>query len=331
MIYTHLTINNSEIQNYLQSQSWLQDGETVDVVEVPGEGNMNFTARVVTSIRTFIIKQSRPYVEKYPQVPAPEDRIQSEATFYQLVQTDEVLSSQTPSILESDVENNVLLLEDLGAASDFTHLYKAGTKIDKIDLTAIVSFIARLHQQFKVDHSPLVIHNREMRKLNHEHIFHYPFIMDNGLDLDNITPGLAEVAMNYKTDTALKSKIEELGQRYLADGDTLLHGDYFPGSWLKTNSGIYIIDPEFCFFGFPEFEVGVLLAHLMMADQNQATIDAAIKLYQTEAPLDVDLCLACAGVEVMRRLLGLAQLPLNLDLNRKTQLLKQAYQYINLK
>jgi 5-methylthioribose kinase len=39
----------------------------------------------------------------------------------------------------------------------------------------------------------------------------------------------------------------------------------FPGSWLKAADGLRVIDPEFCFLGDPEFDCGILAAHLMIA------------------------------------------------------------------
>ena len=70
-----------------------------------------------------------------------------------------------------------------------------------------------------------------------------------------------------RQDTPLKNAAIQLGKRYLSEGTSLLHGDYYPGSWLKTKTGLRIIDPEFCFFGPKEYDLGVLRAHLKMAEQ----------------------------------------------------------------
>jgi 5-methylthioribose kinase len=185
-----------------------------------------------------------------------------------------------------------------------------------------------LHNQNKAKDPELVITNHAMRKLNHEHIFIYPYMAENGLDLDDILPGLSAISKQYKIDLELKEKIAILGEQYLADGYTLLHGDYFPGSWLKTSEGIRIIDPEFCFYGFPEFEIGVTIAHLMMADQPVETVFNAMKYYSAEAELDMARCKQFAGVEMLRRIMGLAQLPLKIDLDKRAQLLETAREYI---
>ena len=46
---------------------------------------MNCTLRVTTTRRSFILKQARPWVEKYPQIAAPVERARVEAAFYAAV------------------------------------------------------------------------------------------------------------------------------------------------------------------------------------------------------------------------------------------------------
>ena len=168
-----------------------------------------------------------------------------------------------------------------------------------------------------------------MRKLNHEHIYVYPFMSDNGFDLDEVCMGLSAVALKYQNDDDLKAKVNQLGQQYLSDGEVLLHGDYFLGSWLKSKDGIKIIDPEFCYFGTPEFEIGVTVAHLIFARQTQEVIDRALSYYTVISPLNLSLVMNNAGVEIMRRIMGLAQLPIKLDLEQRSQILVRAYSFIN--
>ncbi|WP_019037543.1 phosphotransferase [Psychroflexus tropicus] len=319
-----LTADKASLENYLKAQTWLQLNEQITAVEVPGDGNMNFTIRVKTKERSFIIKQSRNYVEKYPQVPAPEERALREAEFYQMVAKHESLSRQMPQLKGVDKANHVLNLEDLGDGVDYTFLYQEGQIIDEAELEQIMSFITDLHNSINTNTTRASLPNLEMRKLNHEHIFIYPYLENNGLNLDDILPGLKAIGQPFKKDEHLKRKVEVLGKRYLQDGTTLLHGDFFPGSWLKTDVGIKFIDPEFCFFGEVEFEIGVTLAHLKMANQTEATIEKALKTYKNLNPIDESLCQQFMAVEILRRILGLAQLPLSLDLAQRESLLKEA-------
>lgn len=279
----HLTANIKTVEKYLDSRSWLETGEKVTTIEVPGDGNMNFTLRVKTNKRSFIIKQSREYVEKYPQVEAPIERALREAEFYELISGYSSLKKQMPNLLQVDSQNYVLYLEDLGKGTDYTFLYEKGRILTDDDLSKIITFAADLHTDLTRQKFENSLPNRKMRELNHKHIFIYPYLKENGLDLDAILPGLQRIAEPYKTNNRLKSSIEKLGERYLQDGNSLLHGDYFPGSWLKSKDGIKIIDPEFCFFGEPEFEIGVTIAHLKMANQPEEIISKALRYYKNRA------------------------------------------------
>ncbi len=314
-----------ELEIYLKSKSLLEANEVLTKIEKPGEGNMNFTMRAYTSFgRTFIVKQSRDYVEKYPSIPAPANRAVIEGRFIEFIQHDSVLKSFMPKLLGLDEVNNIIVTEDLGQANDYSFLYNSGERLSSLDLAQMVDYISHLHQSFRADSPVLQFANREMRALNHEHIFLYPFMEENGFDLDNIQPGLQSEAMLYKKNEELKSVVKTLGDKYLADGHYLLHGDYYPGSFLKTDTGVKVIDPEFCFYGFAEFDLGVFIAHLKMSEQRQDTIDGVLLNYKKESDFDEKLLNQFVGVEILRRIIGLAQLPLSLSLEAKKELLKEA-------
>ena len=319
-----LKADKASLEIYLKEQAWLQHGEKIVALEKPGEGNMNFTLRIKTDERSFIIKQSRDYVEKYPQVAAPAERALREAEFYQLIAGESQLKEKMPQLLGVDHRNHVLKLEDLGNGVDYTFLYEKDKRLEDSELQEIVTFAARLHQSININTTQERLTNRNMRKLNHEHIFIYPYLENNGLDLDEILPGLKKIGDSFKKDRILKKAVEKLGQRYLEDGNTLLQGDYFPGSWLKTKDGLKIIDPEFCFFGDVEFEIGVMLAHLKMADQPEATVKKALNIYRELSSIDEELCRKFMAIEILRRILGLAQLPLSLDLEERKALIEES-------
>lgn len=318
----------SALQNFLLERKWIAPAEELISASKPGEGNMNYVLRIRTNFRTFIVKQSRDYVEKYPQIPAPKDRAVIEGQFYELIQEDELLRAFTPELSYIDEPNSLIVLEDLGESMDFSFLYQREKRILDEDLREIVRFLSILHNRFNTDFVDPSIDNRAMRELNAEHIFHFPFIEDNGLDLDGITPGLQDEAAKFKTDAPFKKKVKELSRHYLNDGATLLHGDYYPGSWLKTLEAVKIIDPEFCFFGPAEFDLSVALAHMKMALEPSETTQLMLDQYEVPKGFDWTLLKQLEGVEVMRRIIGLAQLPLSLTLQEKTRLLEEAYALI---
>ncbi len=312
----------------LRALAVIAGDETIVRVEAAGAGNMNCTLRVRTSRRSLIVKQARPWVEKYPQFAAPWDRALRELEFYRLVAPHPQLAAALPRLLAGDTSNRLLVLEDLGMLGDFTDVY-SGAQLTGLELAKLAEFLSGLHRAFanSPEHSPLT--NREMRALNHAHIFMIPFQADNGLDLDSILPGLASVAEPVKRDASLVATIGRLGQDlYLKDGPCLLHGDYFPGSLVRTAGGPRVIDPEFGFFGQPEFDVGVFLAHLLLSRQPADLGSAWLRCYEPPTGFNRSAAFQLAGVEILRRLLGYAQLPLQASLVERAQLIARAVKMV---
>lgn len=317
-----------ELENYLRERKWLQEDEKLKSVGIPGEGNMNFVIRLVTDQRSLIMKQSRPWVQKFPQVGAPIERVYVEYNFYRFVAPHKNISRFTPAVLGFDPENYTLLLEDLGEGADYTYLYRTDRHLSGDEIQALVELLSTLHQVEVPAKDRQHLDNQAMKKLNHEHIFVFPYAVENGFNLDEIQPGLQSLAMQYKQDESLKSDIIRLGEIYLQNHNTLLHGDYYPGSWLKVEKGLKLIDPEFSYFGKAEFDMGVMLAHLKMSEHHEATIRQVSEAYKQPEDFDDSLLWAFTGVEIMRRIIGLAQLPLSLSLDQKENLLSESAKLI---
>lgn len=305
-----LSVSEPEpVSRFLEERRWLESGERVLRCEKAGEGNMNFTLRVVTDRRRVIVKQARPWVEKYPEIPAPWDRMSFEQRFYRRAASIPFVGECMPRLLASDAETRTILLEDLPGARDLTWVYERSGQIERSVLERLGRYLSALHDATRGGPLP-DFENREMRALNHQHLFEVPLAAGNGLELERFEPGLEAAAARLKADRDYVQETRELGRRYLEEGACLVHGDYFPGSWLESRKGVYVIDPEFSFYGDPELDWGMACAHLALsgheADRAAAFLDAADK----ESHLNGRLLAGYAGVEVMRRLIGVAQLPL---------------------
>ncbi len=310
------------VASYLAAKNWLAAHEVVERLARAGEGNMNCVLRVFTSERTFILKQSRPWVEKYPSIPAPWDRALIEARFYREVEAQPAVAAFLPKLLSFDPEERLLMLEDLGQGEYFEY--------HEADLEQLIDLLLALHSAFRGPERADAFSNYEMRALNHEHIFALPMRRENGLDLDSITPGLSGLAHRLQSDPEFSIRVRSLGERYLdaSAGTCLLHGDYFPGSWLKAGQRVYVIDPEFCFYGAPEWDLGVMAAHLYFAGLSNAFVEGLLSRYTKVTPVDSSLVFQFAGVEIMRRLIGVAQLPADFSLERKMDLLNLSHSLV---
>jgi len=301
----------SGVTKFLEQRGWLEPGERVLDCGRAGDGNMNLTLRVRTNCRSVVVKQARPWVEKYDHIEAPWNRVDFERRFYERVASIPDVASRMPRLLASDADARVLMLEYVDGADDFTALY-GGATIDKPIVAELVKYVSALHLATR-DERAEQFSNTAMRKLNHTHIFEIPLLEENGVPLEQIENGLSRAASELRRDDAYLGKTYALGKQYLETGTCLVHGDFFPGSWLWCPRGLFVIDPEFCFFGSPEVDLGCAIAHMALARQDRAPVNAILEGYDQASGgsgVEAGLVARYAAVEVMRRLIGVAQLPI---------------------
>lgn len=314
----------SDAAELLVRLGWCPEGRRVAAVAVAGAGNMNLVERLTLDDgTTLILKRARGWVEKYPQIPAPIGRAGVEAAFYAAV-AGSAAGAAMPAHLGFDDGAAANLFADLGAGADGMAAY-GGATITADDLDAVADWTRDLHAlAVPIDER---LRNLAMRELNALHIFDFPLDPNSGFDLDAITPGLQSHADQLKQDVLFVEAVQAVKTLYLHSASgVLLHGDLYPGSWLTTPQGLFIIDPEFCWIGPREWDLGVLIAHLRLSAQPENAPARLIARYAD--PVDKALVDRIAGIEIMRRLIGVAQLPLTIDLAAKVRLLEEAHSLV---
>lgn len=322
-----LSTDLQRIEAFLRAQDWLESGESLREATIAGAGNMNRVVRVRTDGRSFILKQSYPYCAKFPEIPAPIERLATEVAFYEVAARSPILAAHMPRVLAFDATRWVAMIEDLGEGSDLLSLY-AGDTLRDDELATLGALARALHGLALAPDESERLMNRAMRELNHEHIFDLPLRAGNGLDLDAVLPGLAAVAADAKRDRRYVEGVAALGRLYLeADGPALLHGDYYPGSFLRTGRGLALIDPEFAFPGPVEFDLSVLVAHLVFAGGEPEDVRRRV-VAAYGAPADPALVGGFAAAELMRRTLGVSQLPVKADLDVRRGWVEQSRAWV---
>ena len=310
----------SEIEKYLKKElNIFSSDEQIHNIEVPGEGNMNVVLRVETNKKSFILKQSRPYVNKYPNIKNSEKRIIVEDQFYELIIKSEI-QKFFPKKIDFIKKDLILLIEDLGQCRDMSYLYSS-KNMNLDHFNSLIYILESIHKT-KVNSFPS---NYSLKELNHEHIFVLPF-QKNDFQLDDIQSGLKKLSTYITNDSNINDVVKRIGDMYLKVGNTLLHGDYYPGSWMQKDDNVYVIDPEFSHLGFKEFDLGVMAAHLTMITESEDYLNKIIKAYSEN--IDKSIFYKVSGIEIIRRIIGLAQLPLDMSLNAKEKLLNIAKKMI---
>lgn len=321
-----------ELTQLCRSLRWIGPTATLAQSEPAGVGNMNHTLRVNVQSPSgdespsLVLKQSLPFVARFPDIPAPVERSAIEAAFYRSVAREPALSERTPQLRGYHAREHLLCLQDLGVGSDMTHLYDSKSFGDagQTGLDELTGWLSQLHATPAPADFP---DNSAMRRLNHEHIFQVPFNTQSGIALES---GMARLRSALAADPPFLTAVVRLGAIYLGQQPfrsepALLHGDYYPGSWLHNEqAGPMVIDPEFGFVGPAEFDVGVMQAHLTFAGLSAAARAAAMRRYQPGARFDPILVRQFAAIEVLRRLLGVAQLPLQASAAEQLRWAEQA-------
>lgn len=312
---------------YLAQCGLAGHGDTL-ALERAGASNMNCVWRARLPGRSLIIKQARPWVERYPSIAAPVERAEAEARFYQLAGANPNLAARFPGLIYHDAEAHLLVLSDLAPVTPLETAYTGAHLLTVGLIDDLVRLVTLLHQTEIPAASAGAFRNQGMRTLNHAHIFDLPLRPEGVFDeiLEGVTPGLSGLARQMRGDGEYVGKVQALGHRYLeTDRSRLIHGDFFFGSLLLDASGkVLLIDPEFSFGGDPEYDLGVFYAHLLLSGQSPELCGEWLRrTILTGTPAEA-LLNQYAGVEIMRRLIGVAQLPLSLSLEAKRELLQRS-------
>ena len=78
------------------------------------------------------------------------------------------------------------------------------------------------------------------------------------------SPWLDRHAASIRSDADLKCAVSKLKLRFMGSPEAMIHGDLHTGSVMLTGDDTRIIDPEFAFMGPMGFDVGALIANLLL-------------------------------------------------------------------
>jgi 5-methylthioribose kinase len=79
------------------------------------------------------------------------------------------------------------------------------------------------------------------------------------------SPWLDATAARFRDDLDAHVAISRLKLKFMSSAEALIHGDLHTGSIMVTDSETQVIDPEFAFYGPMGFDVGAVLANLLMS------------------------------------------------------------------
>ncbi len=307
-VSAQLRLDDSNLPEFLSGIGLFESRAGVRV-EPAGDGNINWVRRVSTpgGGASWVVKQARPALERFPQYRVSTERIVFEARYYEVVAP---FDSQgvCPRVVHFDETQRVLVLEDLGNAERLDAALARGA--DATDTAAALgSFLGAVHAgTAALDLAPRFA-NDAMRRLHGDHIFALP-LAENDFPL---SPAVRAEADALRAQPRLVATAAELYERYLGPGSALVHADVQAGNILLTPERPKLLDAEIAHVGDPAFDVGTLVAHLLLpsaaAGRSTAArpaVEAAWEAYGVR-PCAFEDVARYAGIEMLRRTVGAAR------------------------
>lgn len=235
-----------------------------------GDGNLNLVFIVKGDRGGIAVKQALPYVRLVGESwPLPLSRAHYE--YLALSRQARLAPGLVPVLLHHNETLALTVMELLEPHIIMRKGLVAGTRYPRF-VEDITTFMARtlffssdlaLTAAEKKEAIAAFAGNHALCKITEDLIFTDPYRI---AEQNRWTaPYLDGLAASLRDDVELHVAISRLKLKFMASPEALLHGDLHTGSIMVTEGQTRVIDPEFAFYGPMGFDVGAVLANLLMA------------------------------------------------------------------
>ena len=235
-----------------------------------GDGNLNLVFIVKGDRGGVAVKQALPYVRLVGESwPLPLSRAHYE--YLALSKQADLAPGLVPALLHHNetlaltvmelLEPHIIMRKGLVAAAQYPRF--AGDITAFMARTLFFTSDLALSAAEKKEGIAAFAGNHALCKITEDLIFTDPYRI---AEQNRWTaPYLDGLAASLRDDMDLHVAISRLKLKFMASPEALLHGDLHTGSIMVTDSQTRVIDPEFAFYGPMGFDVGAVLANLLMA------------------------------------------------------------------
>ncbi|MCQ6558598.1 S-methyl-5-thioribose kinase [Paenibacillus mendelii] len=234
-----------------------------------GDGNLNLVFHISdpASGQSLIMKQALPYAKVVGESwPLTLDRARIESEALQL--EGKLAPGLVPQVYLYNPELALTIMEDL---SDHVIMRRGLIEGGRYPLFSehISTFIAQtlfftsdlgMNQQDKKLNVGRFI-NPELCKITEDLIFDDPYTDAENNSFEDAIRDEAEALWN---DGQLHVEVALLREKFLTQAQALLHGDLHTGSIFITPESTKVIDPEFAYYGPMGFDIGAVIANLLL-------------------------------------------------------------------
>ncbi len=239
-----------------------------------GDGNLNLVFIVKGPAGGVCVKQALPYVRLVGESwPLPLDRAYFEhealraqtAVVPHLVPKIHHFDKGRAAIVMELLEPHIILRKGMIQAirypkiADDIATFAAHTLFSTSDLASKAAPKKERMSEFCL--------NTELCRITEDLVFTDPYRI---AELNRwTTPQLDDMAAAFRADAELKIAVQELKWMFLTRAEALLHGDLHTGSVMVTTDDTRVIDPEFAFYGPMGFDLGAVIANLLLSYYSQ--------------------------------------------------------------
>lgn len=267
-------LHEADLRDYLAGVPDLKallGGEAASwsITEV-GDGNLNLVFIVKGGRSGVAVKQALPYVRLVGESwPLPLSRAHYE--YLALSRQAQLAPGLVPALLHHDEALALTVMELLEPHIIMRKGMVAGTQYPGF-ASDITTFMARtlfftsdlaLSAADKKEAIADFAGNHALCKITEDLIFTDPYRV--AVQNHWTVPYLNTLAASLRADLELHVAISRLKLKFMASPEALIHGDLHTGSVMVTEGQTRVIDPEFAFYGPMGFDVGAVLANLLMA------------------------------------------------------------------
>ncbi|MCA1525695.1 S-methyl-5-thioribose kinase [Bradyrhizobium yuanmingense] len=235
-----------------------------------GDGNLNLVFIVKGARGGIAVKQALPYVRLVGESwPLPLSRAHYE--YLALSRQAQLAPDLVPAVLHHNEALALTVMELLEPHIIMRKGLVAATRYPRF-VDDITTFMARtlfftsdlaLSAAEKKEAIAAFAGNHALCKITEDLIFTDPYRI---AEQNRWTaPYLDGLAARLREDLELHVAVSRLKLKFMASPEALIHGDLHTGSIMVTDGQTRVIDPEFAFYGPMGFDVGAVLANLLMA------------------------------------------------------------------
>ncbi|TGN80432.1 S-methyl-5-thioribose kinase [Bradyrhizobium yuanmingense] len=235
-----------------------------------GDGNLNLVFIVKGARGGIAVKQALPYVRLVGESwPLPLSRAHYE--YLALSKQAQLAPGLVPAVLHHNEALALTVMELLEPHIIMRKGLVAATRYPRF-VDDITTFMARtlfftsdlaLSAAEKKEAIAAFAGNHALCKITEDLIFTDPY---GSAEQNRWTaPYLDGLAASLREDLELHVAVSRLKLKFMASPEALIHGDLHTGSIMVTDSQTRVIDPEFAFYGPMGFDIGAVLANLLMA------------------------------------------------------------------